>query len=102
MIWDFSVIQQKHPLVCPDLFVWLISQFLYHTPLLLPKLEIDETVSFRDSRKLFSNKFFAYFGKFWYPIFKWDKRNEVVGHRSMLQWLLLIHCIGEVNVATTK
>ena len=47
MIWDFSVIQQKHALTCLGLYK-LIFQTFYHTSLILPKREIDETVHFRN------------------------------------------------------
>ena len=47
IIWDFSIIQQKHALTCPGLYR-LIFQSLYHTSLILPKREIDETVNFQN------------------------------------------------------
>ena len=79
MIWDFSVIQQKHPVTCPGLSS-LIFQSLYHTSLISLKWEIDETINFRNFRKLFTNKFAAFFMAFWHPIFKREKPNEVTGH----------------------
>ena len=79
MIWDFSVIQQKHALTCPGLYR-LIFQSLYNTSLISPKREIDETVNFRNFRKLFTNKFAAFFVVFWHPISKREKRNDVTGH----------------------
>ena len=50
MIWDFSIIQQKDALTCPGLYR-LIFQSLYDTSLILPRLEIDEIVSFRNFLK---------------------------------------------------
>ena len=43
MVWDFSVIQQKHALACPDLYR-SIFQSLWHTSLISPRCEINETV----------------------------------------------------------
>ena len=51
--------EKKHSLTCPGLYR-LIFQFLYHTFLISPKREIDETVNFRNFRKLFTNKFAAF------------------------------------------
>ena len=66
MILDFSVIRQKHALTCPGLYR-LIFKSLYHTSLILPlRWAIDETVNFRNFRKLF----------------KREKRNEVAGHMN--------------------
>ena len=79
MIWDFSFIQQKHALTCSGLYR-LIFQYLYHASLILPKWEIDETVSFQKFRKLLTNKFAAFFAIFWHSIFKREKRNEVTGY----------------------
>ena len=79
MIWDFSIIQQKHALTCPGLYR-LIFQSLYQTSLILPKWEIDEIVNFRNFRKLFTNKFAAFYVALWYAIFKREKQNEVTGH----------------------
>ena len=79
MIWDFSVIQQKHALTCSGLYR-LIFQYLYHASLILPKRGIDETVNFQKFRKLLTNKFAAFFAIFWHPIFKREKRNEVTGY----------------------
>ena len=76
MIWDSSVIQQKHTLTCPGLYR-LIFQSLYRAFLLSPKQEIDETVNFQNFSKLFINTFAAFFAVFWHPIFKREKRNEV-------------------------
>ena len=42
---NFSVIQQKHALICLGL-CRLIFQSSYHTSLISPKQEIDETVNF--------------------------------------------------------
>ena len=53
---------------------------LYHTSLISPKQEIDETVNFQNFRKLFTNKFSTFFVAFWHPIFKRKKRNEVTEH----------------------
>ena len=77
MIWDFSIIQQKHALTCPGLYR-LIFQSLYHTSLISPRWEIDETVNFRNFSKFFTRKL-AHFWAFWHPIFKREKRNEVAG-----------------------
>ena len=64
MILDFSVNQQKHALTCPGLYR-LIFQSLYHTSLISPSSwEIDETVNFRNFRKLFTNKFSTFSGYF--------------------------------------
>ena len=46
-------------LTCPDLYR-LIFQTFYHTSLVSPKQEIDETINFRNFRKLFTNKFSAF------------------------------------------
>ena len=46
-------------LTCPDLYR-LIFQTFYHNSLISPKQEIDETVNFRNFRKLFTNKFSAF------------------------------------------
>ena len=86
MIWDFSVIQQKHALTCPGLYR-LIFQSLYNTSLISPKREIDETVNFRNFRKLFTNKFASFFVVFWHPIFKRRKQNQV---RVFISHCLLI------------
>ena len=79
IIWDFYIIHEKHALTCPGLYR-LIFQSLYHTSLILPKQEIDETVTFQNFHKLFKNKFAAFFGAFWHPIFKQEKRNELTGY----------------------
>ena len=62
-IWNFSVIQKKHTLTCPG-FYRLIFQSLYHTSLISPRQEIEETQwqwngSFRNFCKLFTNKLVA-------------------------------------------
>ena len=98
MIWDFSVIQQKHALTCPGLYR-LIFQSLYHTSLISPRWEIDETINFRNFCKLFTNKFSACFVAFWHPIFKREKRNEVTGHMHEACSNGRHLYIGEVNVA---
>ena len=54
MIWDFSVIQQKHALTCLGLYK-LIFQSLYHTSLISPKWEIDETGNVQNFCMLFTN-----------------------------------------------
>ena len=79
MIWDFSVIQQKHVLTCPGLYR-LTFQSLYHTSLISSKWEIDETVNFLNFCKLFTNTFAAFFVVFWHTIFKREKRNKVTGY----------------------
>ena len=61
MIWDFSIIQQKHALTCLGLYR-LIFQSLYHTSLILPKRKIDEIINFRNFRKLFINNLPWFFG----------------------------------------
>ena len=63
MIWDFSVIQQKHALTWPGLYR-LIFQSLYDTSLISPRWEIDETVNFRNFRKLFTKSCAAFLGHF--------------------------------------
>ena len=90
MIWDFSIIEQKHALTCPVLYR-LIFQSLYHTSLILAKREIDETVNFRNFCKLFRNKYAVLFVTFWHPIFKLEKRNEVTGH--MKHAAMAVTCI---------
>ena len=79
MIWDFSIIQQKHALACPSLYR-LICQTLYYTSLISLKRELDETVNFRNLRNLLTNKFSAFFVAFWHPIFKQKKRSKVTRH----------------------
>ena len=59
----FSVIQQKHALTCPGLYR-LIFQSLYDTSLISPRWEIDETVNFRNFRKLFTKPCAAFLGHF--------------------------------------
>ena len=76
MIWNSSVTQQKRTLTCLGLYR-LIFQFAYHTSLILPKRETDETVYFRNFRKLLCGDFFA---ASWHPIFKREKWNEVTRH----------------------
>ena len=75
-----SVIQQKHALTFPDLHSLIFHSSLYHTSLISARWEINETVNFRNFRKLFTNKFFHIFLTFWHPIFKREIRNEVIGH----------------------
>ena len=57
-----------------------IFQSLYNSALISAKWEIDETVSFRNFRKLFTNKFAALYAAFWHTIFKLKKWNEVAGY----------------------
>ena len=78
MVWDFCYSAKA----CPDLskLIRLIFQSLYHTSLISPKREIDETVHFQNFRKLLTNKFAAFVMVFWHPIFQQEKRNEVTGH----------------------
>ena len=73
MIWEFYIIRQKHVLTCPGLYR-LIFQSLYRTSLILPKLEIDETVNFQNFRKLFQNKFAAFL--IYAPHFQTGKTNR--------------------------
>ena len=47
--------------------------------MVLPRWEIDETVNFRNFRKLFTNKCLIFFLNCWHPIFKREKRNELAG-----------------------
>ena len=75
MIWDFSVIQQKHALTWPGLSR-LIFQSLYDTSLISPRWEIDETVNFRDFRKLFTNKCAAFFFGILAPYFQTRKTKR--------------------------
>ena len=89
MIWDFSIIRQKHALTCPSLY-GLICQTLYHTSLISPKRELDETVNFRNFRNLLTNKFSAFFLAFWHPNFKQEKRSKVARHMKHLQWPSLV------------
>ena len=77
MICDFSIIRQN--MTCSGLYR-LIFQSLYHTPLILPKQEIDKIINFRNFCKLFINKFAVFFLAFWHPISKREKRNEMTGH----------------------
>ena len=79
MTWDFSVIQQKHALTCPGLYR-LVFQSLYDTSLISPRWQIDETVNFRNFRKLFTNKYAAYLGHCGTLFSNGKKRNEVAGH----------------------
>ena len=57
--------------------LFIILPFL---TMISPKREIDETVNFRNCRKLFRNKFATFFVSFWHPIFKQEKQNEVTRH----------------------
>ena len=66
MIWDFSIIQQKHALTCPVLYRPNF-QSLYHTSLILPKREIDEIINFWNFHKFFINKFAVFFRHFGTP-----------------------------------
>ena len=59
MIWDFSIIQQKHALTCPGLYR-LILQSLYHTSLILPKRKNDN--KFSKLSQVVLNKFSAFLG----------------------------------------
>ena len=76
MIWDFSIIQQKHALTFLGLYR-LIFQPLCHISLILPKQEIGEIVNLKNFRKLFTNKF-AFCGIL-APHFHTEKRNKVTG-----------------------
>ena len=69
MIWDFSIIQQNHALAFPGLYM-LIFQSLYHTSLISPEQEIDETVNFRNFGKLLVSVFCGILAP------KQEKRNE--------------------------
>ena len=92
IIWDFSIIQQKHDLICLGLYR-LIFQSLYHTSLISSKRQVDETVNFQNFRKLFKKNLLLFCGIL-APIFKWEKGNEVTGHKKnaamavtcILQW----------------
>ena len=69
---------------CPDLSGFIQAHFsiLYHTSFISPKREIDETISFRKLRKFLTNELAAFFVAFWHPIFKREKRYEVIGHKA--------------------
>ena len=69
MIRDFSIIQQNHALACPGLCM-LICQPLYHTSLISPEQEIDETVHFRNFGKLLGSIFCGILAP------KQEKQNE--------------------------
>ena len=60
-------------LACPDLYK-LIFQTFYHTSLISPKREIDETVNFQNFRKFFTNKLSAFLWHFGTPFSNW--KNE--------------------------
>ena len=84
-------------LTCPDLYR-LIFQTFYHTSLISPKREIDETVNFRNFRKLFTNKFSAFLWDFG-THFQTEKTKEVMTrhtkHAAMA--VTLYTYIGKVN-----
>ena len=80
----------------------LIFQSLYHTSLISQKREIDETVNFRNIRKLLTNKFPAFFAVFWHPIFKREKRKEVTGYHEAYCNGRHLYCIEEVDVPAKK
>ena len=88
MIQNFSVIQQKHALICLGL-CWLIFQSSYHTSLISPKQEIFET--FASCSQINFPHFLWHFGK--------TKRSDKALEASCNGHDLYI---GEVNVATKK
>ena len=100
MISDFFVIQQKPALTCPGLYK-LIFQSLCHTSLISPtRWEIDETVNFRNVRKLFTNKFAAFLGIL-APHFQTGKtKRSGRAHEACCNDRHLY--IGKVNVATRR
>ena len=101
MIWDFSVIQQKDFLTCP-VFYGLIFKSLYHTSLISPRWEIDETVNFQNLCKLLTNKFaaFFFFGIL-APHFQTGKTKRIGRvHEACCNGRHLD--IGEINVATRR
>ena len=63
---------------------WLVWVYIgsFFNPYMSHFLDIDETINFRNFRKLFTNKFAAFFVGFWHPIFKREKRNEMIGRRK--------------------
>ena len=61
---------------CPDLYKHIFQTF-YHTSLISPKREIDETVNFRNFCKLFTNTFSAFLMDFGTPYFQTGKTKEV-------------------------
>ena len=78
MVWDFSIVQQKHALTCPG-FYRLIFQSLYYTSLILPQQEADEIINFSKLlRRMFINKFAAFF-RLWHPFPK--GKNETKWHK---------------------
>ena len=70
---SFGSSSSEMSLICPDLYK-LIFQTFYHTSLILPKREIDETVNFRNFRKC--SQVIRVFMVFWHPIFKREKRKK--------------------------
>ena len=102
MIWGFSIIQQKHASSFWGLYR-LILQSLYHTSLISPRWELDETANFRNFPKLFANKFDVFFVAFWPLIFRREKQNEVTGHmKDGCDDRYLYIDIGQVNVAPRR
>ena len=84
MIWDFSIIQQKHVLTFPGLDR-LTFQSLYHTSLILPKWEINEIINFWNFRQFFINKFVAFFWHFGTPFPSRKNEMKWQGTWSILQ-----------------
>ena len=78
---------------CPDLseFIQALFQSLYHTFLISPKREIDETVNFRNFHMLFRDKFAAFFVAFQDPIFS-NRKNETKCHGYMKHAAMAITC----------
>ena len=64
-------------LACPDLYKLIFhTSYIYHTSLISPKREIDETVNFRNFHKFFTNKLSAFLGIL-APHFQTGKTKEV-------------------------
>ena len=100
MILDFSVIRQKHALTCPGLYR-LIFKSLYHTFLILPlRWAIDETVNFRNFRKLFTNKCAAFWEHFGTHLQTRKTKRSGRAHELCCNGRHLY--IGAINVATRR
>ena len=92
MIWDFSVILQKHALTLPGLYR-LISQSSHF-------LDITKMGNWWNFGTFASCS--QIFVAIWHPIFKWEKRNPYEhhpckrgrAHEACLQWLSLVHWEG--------
>ena len=89
-------------LACPDLYK-LIFQTFYHTSLISPKREIDETVNFRNFRKLFTNKFSPFLWHFG-THFQTAKMKEVSdkAHEACCNGRHLYTLGKSINVSATR